>query len=284
MNVVGVSFAESVGPADELRIPQSGRVAFLRPSGINTSDGESSLGWVVPPSDQQSLFGHKARIVELLREGDAILFAIVEEVKAIEAGGLFRYELNPATSSPFSNMTEYMPYLVQELKTEANLHKFSERTLREYLRLDKIFVQGLGIPASTILEDGASIYSEAAEALSYNHRTGVIDQEPRAGKLSSDDVMRVIEQAKEGGWRVQDVRESLDEQRDVKRRSVGFSWGVAEWRGYREASTFKLKELRVFEDGTLLASMSSASPVSYEMAEWLSRKMGAVSTFDSPPY
>lgn len=230
-------------------------------------------------SSPQALEQHKARLSELLAYGDHIWFACVREVRSIEERELYRFEYNPDTSQPFRNITEYFPYLMREMKAESKLHKFSERTLREYMRLDKVFVQGMGIPQETILSDGVSIYTEAAEALSYDHKTGVADEEPKPGKLSKSEVLDIIEKAKENEWALPDVRKSLDEKRGVSRKSIGAEWAVVDWTGSPETSTYRLKRMTVWEDGLLQAELASPNPVSYDVAQYISKRVGALAQF-----
>lgn len=223
---------------------------------------------IIQPTDVEKLESTKRHIIKWLQAGEAAIFQAVDYIKVIALQHLYAFDLNPDTGNPFTSMSEYYPYLVAELKAHSNLHKLSERLLREVVALDKVFVQQLGIPREQILRDGISIYSEVREALDYDARTGEIHDNPRPGKIGKEEALQILQSAKESEWALNDVRAELDERRGVSRRRAHIVWSGSPWRGYM------LQGVQVWE-GDEVSVDTRTGYVPYEIAQWLTKKLGA---------
>jgi hypothetical protein len=232
---------------------------------------------VIQPSDVEKLSKAKEEAVYWFRIGESAYFKVVDTVNRIAAEGLFRFDLNPDTGSPYSSMSEYYPYLLEELKASSHFHKLSERLVRSLVMVDRVFVQGQGITREQILDDGVSMYTTLAEALDYDHKTGEIRETPKVGKLGRDEALQILQTAREGNWREQDLRAALDERRGVERRTVHVTWRRCGSAGYR------VSRIDVFEGGkSLLLKDDDGSWLDDilppDIAEWITKKLGATYT------
>ena len=179
---------------------------------------------------------YKAEIISMLQMGDTIMMAIAKKVEEIAEAELFRAENNPHTERPYASMKEYLPHLLEELRTRARLHKLSKRQVQEYISLYKVFVKNLGVGEEEIMRIGPTHFTEVREALDYDRETGAPkhDSEARPGKIGAETALRYVEELREsdGEIRVRDLREALDGERGVERSYLRVRWahtGAVYW-------------------------------------------------------
>jgi hypothetical protein len=211
-------------------------------------------------------------IAKKIVQAESVQFEIAELITRIEDERLYLGAFSEE-GNPYTSMKDYYPALLKKMRQAGRLHKLEERTVREWVRLYKVFVLGLQIDEGRILSAGTSHFSEIAEALDYDRKTGEIALLPRVGKIGRDEALTMIEELearKEEGipWRVQDTRETLDEQRGVVRRSVELVWG-------KSAAGARLLDIIIWEGAT--AVRPTEAGCSRELAEWLNKRLSAVS-------
>ena len=238
---------------------------------------EKALIDVTPDDKEKRLLAIGVELEKLFYQGNAVWFAIVEKIHEIEEGQLYEAAWNPTKGRPYNSMSEYLPDLLAGLRNEAILHKLSTRQVREYLALDKVFVRGMGIPASEIMKLGPSHFTEIREALDYNPKTGEIAEPPRPGKIGAETAVAFIEQlreAKQNGaeWRPQDFQGALDDERGVTRRTVDL-----EWSNLLDGS-YDLIRFTLWEGGV---AKDSRDGFTLEQARWLTNKFGATSNIET---
>lgn len=228
---------------------------------------------IIPSSDAARLQEVKDKLAYWFRIGEAAYFQVVDLVNQISQEQLFRFDLNPDSGQPYRSMSEYYPYLLREMKSTFHLHKLSERLVREALRVDKVFVQGAGISRQQILEEGISRYTELAEALDYDIKTGEIRETPRAGKLGKDEGLQILQESREGGWSLESFREELDTRRGVQRRGVRIDW-LPEYEG-KHGQMYSVGRIVVFDGADSFDSTDEG--LTLELARYITRRLGATS-------
>lgn len=221
----------------------------------------------------------KSDLVNLLSAGDAIMFSIAGIMRSIEQRRLYEGETDPKTGLPFTSMNKYMPYLLDELKTRAKLHKLSRRQALEYVALSKVFVDNLGIPAAEVMRLGPSHFTEIREALDYDPRTGEVkpDSAAREGKIGAETALKYVEELREAvdsgaEWRVQDLRDALDGERGVERRNVSIEW-VKNYDG-----TYYIGGITVWDGAGQYNPLDS---IPEPLARSITNKWGAMSNLDA---
>jgi hypothetical protein len=224
------------------------------------------LGYAIQePSKQQRLSAIKREIIGLFRTGEEIMFQITQRVRDIEREELFKGDLNPDTGESFRSMREYLPYLLKEVREETGMPPMSERQFREYMALDRVFVQGLGIQPSEIIESGVSHFSAIREKLDYDPRTGQIAESPREGKIGADSALLLINEIREaGGAPIASTLDSLNTMVGSTNRHI-----EADWYALNDAGNNYTLTLILWEDG-----VPNKLRFSKEQAEWLARRIG----------
>jgi hypothetical protein len=256
-----------------LALDEGGSYAIWQPSEeVVPAESRSTVTSAVDLDKQEMLEECKARIVDLLVKDEFIKFQVVRLVLHIERERLFEGALNEGTGEPYRNMTEYFPHLCADLRARFGL--MSERTVRELVRVYKVATTGLGLTEQEVLDIGPSHITKVAEALDYDRRTGEIAETPRDGKIGKEEALEILEQVKEGEWRVQDTQAALDEARGVTRRNVILEWDIKSIKD----RTVSVRKFEIWEEGPSgWKTFKPQEGLSPEMAHWLSRRMGAAS-------
>lgn len=246
----------------------AGELVEIIPAPVVTNPAPVHEGAMLPGSE---LSGVEARIVELIQMGEALSMEIARLVRQIETHDLYRQAINPDTGDYYKTMIEYYPNLLKQMRAAGKLHKLSERTVREWVRLRELFVEGLGVPESKMLAMGTSHFSELAEAIDYDRTTKEVRETPRDGKIGKAEALEIIDQIEAEGWRVQDTRQALNETRGVASRGVQLYWRKVQGES-GDPPRYALVDVVIWDDD---AAERPREGVSENLARWLTGKLSA---------
>ncbi len=215
----------------------------------------------------------KAQIVEVLRRIERGKFKVVGLLKDIQRDELFRAEYNDKAGRFYQSFSEYLPDLLDEWRLTGVVPASSVRQVREYLRIDNLFVQQLGLTEQEVLDLGVTHFTHIAEGLAYDHATGeILDEEAvelPPGKYGKTQALALVDQIREGGpaWTVSATAATVDDVRGIVRTNV-----VPYWRR-TPAGRYVLSNLVVYDAAGGTAALTDG--LTEEQAEQVSKRLGA---------
>jgi hypothetical protein len=206
----------------------------------------------------------EGKIAGYIALGETLFSMLAELVILIRDNKLYQQAINAETGKPYATMGEYYPALMQKLRQAG--HTTSEKTLREKVRLYEVFVEGLGIEPGVIDEVGVSHFTALADAADIDRKTKAIAEEARPGKLNKAEVVELIQDIQDGGWRLQDTKEQADMLRGVVQRRVELRWALVNGKA-------RLMDMTIWEGDEAIRPNEGCNPL---LAQWLDKKLSAI--------
>lgn len=158
-------------------------------------------------------------------------WGVLRLLERIRDQDLYRAAVNPATGENYTSFTQYLPDLLDRWYREGLTTIHSVKQVFDYQRVERIFLNpanGFDMDADEVIDLGVTHFIAMAEALDYDRETGVVAEQPRAGKAGKEQVADIIAtlraQAAWGRgdrpWTVQSTRAELNEQRGVQTKTI----------------------------------------------------------------
>lgn len=232
---------------------------------------------LVDTDKQARLAQAKREIGDLVHLIEPIMFKIVGVFERIQKERLYEGAWNERTGAPYATMQEYEPHLLKELQAEYGVPGLSVRTVRDYLTLDRVFVDNGLATQEEILELGPTLFNQLRKGMAYDSRTGAIREEE--GKLTVQQAREIIDMAKDadGQWSMQSTGQLISDFRGEHEPERAMT---ALWEHSPHLDTYRLVGLKVWEDGEFKGDVLLGKQMTRELAEWVARKLGVRHNLD----
>ncbi len=168
----------------------------------------------------------KKVMVELLKAEGRVQQRLVQAVRLIETEELWRVAADN-DGVRYKSMTEYLPALLAELKSQGLTDSMGVRQMRTWLSADRVLVQSGLLDWEGVSAIGIGKVEKLLQATGYNPKTGEIAEDTTGTKkLNKEQFKNLLDEIQESPdtWTMAEVAKEADRRRGVVRAGVHIRW------------------------------------------------------------